>query len=261
MSKNLSTVIYIRFIHKHDDKKAKLYLRSVCINMKTKAFRAAFPFTVPVLTGYIVLGIAYGIILSSKGYSFLWAAFTSIFIYAGSMQFVSLSLLAAGFHPLYACFMTLMVNTRHLFYGISMLSKFRGTGKKKPYLILGLTDETFSLLCSAKAPEGVDQGWFMFFITLLDQIYWVTGSVLGNLLGSLISFNTKGIDFALTALFIVIFINQWKSTNNHIPVLIGLSASIACRLIFGASNFIIPSMVIILTLVTVFQKKIESRNT
>lgn len=230
------------------------------MNIKAKAFRAAFPHTVPVFTGYIVLGTAYGILLSSKGYSFLWSALTSIFIYAGSMQFVSISLLAAGFHPLYACIMTLMVNARHLFYGISMLSEFHKTGRKKPYLIFGLTDETFSLLCSAAPAEGIDKGWFMFFITLLDQIYWVAGSVLGSVIGSLIPFNTKGIDFALTALFIVIFINQWKSTSNHIPVLTGLGASVLCRILFGASGFIIPSMVVILSLVTVFQNKIESRS-
>ncbi len=231
------------------------------MNEKTKAFRAAFPHTIPVFTGYIVLGMAYGILLSSKGYSFLWSALTSLFIYAGSMQFVSISLLAAGFHPLYACLMTLMVNARHLFYGISMLSEFQRTGKKKPYLIFGLTDETFSILCSAKAPAGIDKGWFMFFITLLNQIYWVCGSVLGSVLGSMIRFNTQGIDFALTALFVVIFINQWKSTPNHIPVLIGLTASVLCRIVFGSSNFIIPAMIAILILVTVFQNKIESRNT
>jgi 4-azaleucine resistance transporter AzlC len=230
------------------------------MNTKAKALRAAFPHTLPVLTGYLVLGTAYGIILSSKGYSFVWSALTSIFIYAGSMQFVSVSMLAAGFHPFYAFIMTLMVNARHLFYGISMLSVFRNTGKKKPYLIFGLTDETFSLLCSTTVPAGIDKGWFMFFITLLDQMYWVSGSVLGSIIGNFIRFNTKGIDFALTALFIVIFINQLKSTKNHIPVLTGLTTSILCRILFGASNFIIPSMLVILVIVTVFQTKIESRS-
>ncbi len=231
------------------------------MNEKTKAFKAAFPYTIPVLTGYLVLGTAYGILLDSKGYSFLWSALTSLFIYAGSMQFVSVSLLAAGFHPLYACFMTLMVNARHLFYGISMLSEFQGSGKKKPYLIFGLTDETFSILCSTQTTDDINKGWFMFFITLLDQIYWVCGSILGSILGSLIHFNTKGIDFVLTALFIVIFINQWKSATNHIPVLIGLGASILCRIIFGAANFIIPSMIAVLLFVNVFQNEIEAGDT
>jgi 4-azaleucine resistance transporter AzlC len=230
------------------------------MNQKMKALRAAFPPTIPVFTGYIVLGIAFGILMNSKGYSLLWVALASTFIYAGSMQFVAVSLLATGFHPLYACFMTLMVNARHLFYGISMLSKFKATGNKKSYLIFGLTDETFSILCSTEPPKDVDRGWFMFFITLLDQIYWILGSVLGSLLGSVIHFNTKGIDFVLTALFVVIFINRWRSTQNHLPVLIGVGSSILCRFIFGSANFIIPSMVVILLLVTVFKNKIESRN-
>jgi 4-azaleucine resistance transporter AzlC len=226
---------------------------------KAKALRVAFPHTIPVFTGYIVLGMAYGILMSSKGYSFIWVAFTSTFIFAGSMQFVSVSLLATGFHPLYTCIMTLMVNARHLFYGISMLPKFKGTGNKKPYLIFGLTDETFSILCSTEPPEGISKSWFMFFITLLDHIYWITGSILGSVLGSMIHINTKGIDFVLTALFVVIFINQWKSTKNHLPVIIGVGASILCRLIFGSAYFIIPSMITILFLVTILQKRIESR--
>jgi 4-azaleucine resistance transporter AzlC len=231
------------------------------MNIKRNALKAAFPHTIPVLTGYIVLGTAYGILLNSKGYSFIWALFTSLFIFAGSMQFISISLLAAGFHPLYTIVITLMVNARHLFYGISMLSKFKGTRKiLKPYLVFGLTDETFSILVSADAPEGVDKDWFMFFVTILDQIYWIAGSLLGSILGSMLTFNTKGMDFALTALFVVIFIEQWKSTKNHIPVLIGVGSSILCRLTFGPDNFIIPSMITILLLITVFQKTIEMRN-
>lgn len=230
------------------------------MNEKTKALKAAFPHTIPVFTGYIVLGIAYGILMNSKGYSFIWVALTSTFIYAGSMQFVSVSLLATGFNPLYACFMTLMVNARHLFYGISMLSKFKGIGKQKPYLIFGLTDETFSILCSTEPPEDINRGWFIFFITLLDQIYWISGSVIGSILGNIIDINTRGIDFVLTALFVVIFINQWKSTGNHFPVIIGVGCSIVCRFIFGSAHFIIPSMIAIILLVTIFQKNIEWRN-
>ncbi len=231
------------------------------MNQKTKALKAAFPHTIPVFTGYIVLGMAYGILMNSKGYSLLWVTLTSTFIFAGSMQFFSVSLLAAGFQPLYACLMTLMVNARHLFYGISMLTKFKGTGNKKPYLIFGLTDETFSILCSTEPPEEIDKDWFMFFITLLDHIYWITGSVLGSYIGNMIHFNTKGIDFVLTAFFVVTFINQWKGTKNHLPVIIGVAASILCRLFFGASNFIIPSMICILLLVTILRKTIESRET
>lgn len=231
------------------------------MNDKIKALKAAFPHTIPVFTGYIVLGAAYGILMNNKGYSLLWIFFTSLLIYAGSMQFVSISLLAAGFNPIYAVAMTLMVNARHLFYGLSMLTKYKGIGKIKPYLIFGLTDETFSILCSTEPPEGVNKNLFLFFVTLLDHIYWLTGSLIGGIIGSLIEFNTKGIDFVLTALFVVIFINQWKSTKNHIPVIIGVGASILCRFLFGASNFIIPSMISILILVTVLEKTIEGRNT
>ncbi|MDF2952216.1 MAG: hypothetical protein K0S18_1799 [Anaerocolumna sp.] len=230
------------------------------MNFKRNALKAAFPHTIPVMTGYIVLGAAYGILLSSKGYSFVWALLTSLFIYAGSMQFVSISLLAAGFQPLATLAITIMVNARHLFYGISMLSKFKGTGILKPYLIFGLTDETFSILVASDPPEGVNKKWFLFFITLLDHIYWIIGSLLGSLLGSILTFNTSGMDFALTALFLVIFIDQWRSTKNHLPVVIGVGSSMVCRMLFGPSNFIIPSMVSILLLVTLLQKKIELRN-
>lgn len=230
------------------------------MSTKRKALKSAFPHTIPVLTGYLVLGTAFGILMNSKGYSSVWVVLVSLFIYAGSMQFVAISLIATGFHPFYTCLMTLMVNARHLFYGISMLSKFKGMEKKKPYLMFGLTDETFSILCSAQPPEGVDRGWFMLFITLLNHIYWIAGSLIGSIVGGLITFNTKGIDFVLTALFVVIFIDQWKSAKNHIPVLIGVGSSMLCRLLFGAGNFIIPSMFLIVLLVTILQKKIQGRN-
>jgi len=230
------------------------------MSTKRKALKSAFPHTIPVLTGYLVLGTAFGILMNSKGYSSVWVVLVSLFIYAGSMQFVAISLIATGFHPFYTCLMTLMVNARHLFYGISMLSKFKGMEKKKPYLMFGLTDETFSILCSAQPPEGVDRGWFMLFITLLNHIYWIAGSLIGSIVGGLITFNTKGIDFVLTALFVVIFIDQWKSAKNHIPVLIGVGSSMLCRLLFGAGNFIIPSMLLIVLLVTILQKKIQGRN-
>lgn len=224
---------------------------------KTRAFKAAFPHTLPILTGFLVLGTAYGVLLQTKGYSVLWALFTSLFIYAGSMQFVAVSMLSIGFQPLYACLMTLMVNARHLFYGISMLEKLRGTGKLKPYLIFGMCDETFSLLCTLEPPEGISRRWFFFFISLLDQAYWVAGSVIGSLLGSLIPFDTAGIDFVLTAMFVVIFLDQWRSTKNHLPVLIGLGASLACLLLLGPDRFLLPSMALILLLVTLLRKPIE----
>ena len=191
---------------------------------KIKALRAAFPHTLPILTGYLALGAAYGVLLSTKGYGVVWALLTSTFIYAGSMQFVSVGMLGMGFHPLSACLMTLMVNARHFFYGIAMLDRLGGTGRLKPYLIFAMSDETFSLLCSSPPPEGVSRKWFLFFTALLDHSYWIAGSVAGGLLGGLVSFNTAGIDFVLTAMFVVIFINQWEATSNHLPVLIGRPA-------------------------------------
>lgn len=226
---------------------------------KSAALKAAFPHTIPVLTGYLVLGAAYGILMNSKGFDLFWILLASVFVYAGSMQFLSVGLLAAGFDPLWAFVMTLAVNARHIFYGISMLKTYRGLGRIKPYLIFSLTDETFSIVCSAKVPEDVDRKWFYFFVSLLDHSYWITGSLIGGILGSLLKFNTKGIDFVLTALFVVIMINQWQSTKNHIPAIIGVVSAIVCRLLFGAGVFfIITTMFLITILVTTLKKPIET---
>lgn len=224
---------------------------------KKKALRSAFPHTIPVLTGFLFLGAAYGILMAEAGYTWIWTVLTCTFIFAGSMQFVSVGMISLGFHPISALLMTLMVNARHLFYGISMLQKFKGTGKLKPYLIFSLCDETFSLLCTTQPPEGVSSKWFMFFIAILDHLYWIVGGLLGSVLGSFMTFNTKGIDFVLTALFIVLFINQWKATKNHLPVLIGAGASLLCLIFFGSSNFLIPAMILILILVTLLKKPLE----
>lgn len=222
-----------------------------------QALKAAFPHTLPVLVGYIMLGTAYGILMDKQGYSFIWVVLTSVFIYAGSMQFVTVGLVASGFHPLNAAVMTLMVNARHLFYAIAMLGKFKGVGKKKWYLALGLTDETFSVLSTTKVPEDVDRGWFMFYITLLDHIYWVTGSALGSILGNFIPFDTSGLDFVLTALFVVSLLEQLLTNKSHLPEIIGAGSAILCRLVFGPDNFLIPTMILILILVTVFKKPLE----
>jgi 4-azaleucine resistance transporter AzlC len=227
---------------------------------KKAALFAALPHTIPVFTGYIVLGAAYGILMDSKGFSILWSLIASLFVYAGSMQFVAVTLLAAGFNPLGAFLMTIAVNARHIFYGVSMLKQYRGIGKLKPYLIFTLTDETFSIVCSAEVPEGVEPKWFYFFISFLDHMYWITGTLIGGILGSMVEFNTKGIDFVLTALFVVILINQWQQTKNHIPAMIGIVSAILCRLIFGSSNFIIPSMFCILFLVTWLKAPMERGN-
>ncbi|MDD2458378.1 MAG: AzlC family ABC transporter permease [Eubacteriales bacterium] len=225
--------------------------------MKLRALRAAFPHTVPVLTGFSFLGMAYGILMASKGYGVGWTFLMSLFVFAGSAQYMAITLLTAAFNPVYAFFLTLMINARHLFYGLSLLEKFREAGRFRPYLIFGLCDESFSILCSAEPPEGVDRNWFMFFITLLDHSYWVLASVAGGLLGSLLSFNTRGLDFVLTALFVVIFVSQWKSQKKHGPALIGVASSVACLLLFGPDRFIVPAMIAILAILLVFREKLQ----
>lgn len=222
-----------------------------------KALAAAFPITVPVMVGYLFLGVAFGVLLQQSGYGVFWAIFMSSLIYAGSMQFLAINFLTPGVSILSVLFMTLMVNIRHVFYGLSMLERFRGLGKKKLYLIFSLTDETFSLLCSAEPPQGVDRGLFYFMIALLDQIYWVTGSALGGLAGTWLTFDTEGIDFAMTALFVVIFVNQWQENRQHFPALCGLILTAVCLLLFGADKFLLPSLLLILAVLSLCRRKLE----
>ncbi len=210
--------------------------------------KKAFLATLPVMAGYLVLGIGFGILLSSKGYGVLRSAAMSTLIYAGSMQYLAVDLIAGGAGLITAALTTLMVNARHLFYGISMIDKYKNMGWRKPYLIFALTDETYSLNCAA-LPDGVtDAPQYYFLTSLFDQLYWVTGSVLGSLLGSTLAFNTEGIDFALTALFVTVFVEQWRTTKDHVPALIGVFSSVACLLLFGAANFLIPAMLLITVL-------------
>ena len=206
--------------------------------------------TVPVMAGYLILGMAFGILLADKGYSVLWALLMSTTIYAGSMQFVAVDLLSSGAAFLSAALMTLLVNARHLVYGISMLTKYRDMGKAKPYLVFALTDETYALLCS-DPPEGVDRKWFYLLVSACDQLYWIVGSVLGTLIGSALTINTDGIDFAMTALFVVIFVEQWLTNRDHVPALLGLGLTLVCLLIWGAERFLIPAMVLIVLVLSV----------
>lgn len=220
----------------------------------------AFKQSVPIMAGYIVLGMGFGVLLESKGYGVLWAITMSVFIYAGSMQYVAINLITGGASLIATALMTLMVNARHLFYGISMLDKYKNTGKYKPYLIFALTDETYSLVCSGKIPEGVDRNKYYFLVSLFDQVYWVIGSVIGSVVGSVLNFNTAGIDFSMTALFLVVFVEQWKSTKDHASAITGIAASVACLLFFGAGNFVIPAMIsitVILLLMRKFRKGSE----
>ena len=228
-------------------------------NSIKKAFKAAFPYTIPIFAGFWFLGMTYGIYMNVSGFSFLYPMLMSITIFAGSMEFITVDLLLGSFNPVQAFLMTLMINARHLFYGISMLDKFRGTGLKKLYLIFGMCDESFSINYTAKIPPDVDRGWFMFFVTLLNHFYWFSGSILGGIFGSLIHFNTEGLDFVMTAMFTVIFLEQWLKDRQHISALLGLGISLLCLWIFGADNFIIPSMAAMLMMLTLLRKPVEKR--
>lgn len=222
--------------------------------------KKSFLSTLPVMAGYLVLGMGFGILLHARGYGILWSAAMSLFIYAGSMQYLAVDLLSGGAGLITAAVTTLMVNARHLFYGISMLGKYRDTGWRKPYLIFALTDETYSLNCNGAPREIGNDKDFYFFVSLLNHSYWVLGSVLGSILGRAIPFPTEGIDFALTALFVTVFVEQWLSTKNHIPALIGLGSSVLCLLIFGPGNFLIPAMVLITALLLLFAGKEGGEN-
>ena len=214
--------------------------------MKKKALKAAFPYTIPIAVGFLVLGMSYGFYMRSKDFSFIYPMLMSLLIFAGSMEFVTVELLLSTFNPLSAIVLTLMVNARHLFYGISMLDKYKDVGIKKLYLIFGMCDESFTINCTVTPPKDVDRGWFMFFVTLLNHCYWVTGATLGALLGYVIHFNTKGIEFVMTALFVVMFMNQWEESKEHRAALIGVGASLVCLICFGSSRFIVPAMFLII---------------
>lgn len=223
------------------------------------ALRAAFPLTIPILAGFIFLGMTYGVYMVQSGFPIWYPMLTSLLVYGGSLEFVIVNLLLGAFNPMQAFLMALMIQARHLFYGVSMLDKYRDVGKKKPYLIFALCDETFSVNCSADVPPGVDRGWFYFFITLLDQFYWFAGATLGAIFGMLIQFNAEGLDFAMTALFVVIFINQWKKDVHHVCALLGLGLSALCLIIFGAEDFLLPAMAAILAVLLIFRRRIEEK--
>lgn len=223
--------------------------------MAKKALAAAFPQTIPILAGFLFLGFAYGVYMRTSGFSAIYPILMSMTIFAGSMEFVTVNLLLKAFNPLSALLLALMVNARHLFYGISMLERYKGTGMKKWYLVFGMCDESFSINYAAKIPTDVDKGWFYFFVTLLNQLYWVSGAALGGLLGALITFDTKGLDFVMTALFVVIFLEQWLKEKSHTSSLLGILLSLLCLAGFGSESFIIPAMLSILIVLTCFYRK------
>lgn len=222
-----------------------------------KAVKAAFPHTIPIFAGFWFLGMTYGIYMNVSGFPFWYPMLMSLTIFAGSMEFVAVNLLLGVFNPLQAFAMTLMINARHLFYGISMLDKYRGTGWKKFYLIFGMCDESFSINYTAEIPEDTDRGWFMFFVTLLNQFYWFFGATLGGIFGSLIHFNAEGLDFVMTAMFVVIFLEQWLKEKNHVSAVMGIVLSLLCLVAFGADDFMIPSMLAIFAILTLMRGRLE----
>lgn len=222
--------------------------------MKRKALTTAFLDTIPVLTGYLFLGMGFGILLNEAGYSVLWALCMGVFVLAGSGQYLAVSLLASGASLFSAAIYTFLVNARHIFYGISLIDTYRDAGKKKPYLIFSLTDETYTLVTQNQPPEGLTRHQYCFIVSLLDHFYWVVGGVLGCLVGSLIPISFEGVEFVLTALFVTMFVEQWLSTKSHFPAIIGAASTAVCLAIFGSQIFLIPSMVLIAILLTISRK-------
>ena len=222
-----------------------------------KALYAAFPYTIPILTGFIFLGIAYGYYMNAQGFHPLYPIAISATVFAGSMEFVVVTLLLGSFDPVGTLLLTLIINARHLFYGISMLDAFKNVGRKKFFLIYGLCDETFSINCTANIPPDVDKGWFMLCVTVLNYCYWLFGTIIGALLGTVIRINTEGLSFVLTALFVVLFLEQWLKEKSHHSALLGLLAALFCLLLFGSGNFIIPAMLLIVAGLTFFKKPLE----
>ncbi|MBR1900653.1 MAG: AzlC family ABC transporter permease [Lachnospiraceae bacterium] len=225
--------------------------------MNARTIKQAFYRSIPVMAGYIVLGIGFGILIRNAGYGVLWTSAMSLFIYAGSMQFVGVGLIAGGASILTTAITTFMVNARHLFYSISMVDKYKDAGRYKPYMIFALTDETYSLLCDAETPEGTDPNQYRFFVSLFNQSYWVTGSLIGSLLGAVLPFSTAGIEFSMTALFTASFTEQWLTTKDHVPALTGLLCTLLCLIVFGRDRFLIPAMLLITLVLTILRRREE----
>ena len=224
-----------------------------------KTVRAAFLKSLPVMAGYIILGIGFGILAHSAGYGLLWSFAMSLFIYAGSMQYVGISLMAGGASVLTVILTTVMVNARHLFYSISMLGRYQNAGRRKPYLVFSLTDETYSLLCDGKVPDEMDPGRFRFLVSLFNHSYWVLGSVIGSLAGSVLPFSAAGIEFSMTALFIASFVEQWITAKDRIPAVTGLAGTLLCLVVFGPADFLIPAMLLITLILTLLKGRLGGK--
>lgn len=223
--------------------------------MKRKVLLRTFFDTIPVMTGYLFLGIGFGILLMEQtGKGLGWSFAMGLFMFAGSAQYLAVSLLSGGASILSAAIATFLLNARHIFYGISLIDTYKGSGKKKPYLIFALTDETYSLVTQNQPPEGMTRHQYCFLVSLLDHLYWLAGCVLGSLAGAVIPIRFEGVDFVLTALFVTMFTEQWLSTKHHLPAIIGVVSTVLCLVLFGRDVFLIPSMVLIAVLLTVTRK-------
>ena len=222
-----------------------------------KAVVRAFPYTIPVLAGYLFIGAAFGVMFADQGYNVLWAILMSVVVYAGSGQYLATNFFVPGMSILQAVFLTVMVNIRHVFYGLSLVDRYNRFGRKRWYLIFGMTDETYSLICTTDVPDDVDEEKFLLSITLLDQLYWIIGTAIGSLAMTVVAFDSTGIEFAMTALFIVMFMELWYRRSNRPAELIGLIAAVVCLAVFGADNFVLPTMLLIVAVILLGRKRLE----
>ena len=228
--------------------------------MKNQVIKQAFTTSIPVMAGYLVLGMGFGLLLHNAGYGVGWAFFMAVIIYAGTMQYVGVGLLAGGAGILATALTTLMVQARHLFYSISLIEKYKGAGKYKPYMIYGITDETYSLLSDGTLPVAEeDAPRYRFFVTLFDHSYWIMGCVLGNLLGEVLPFSTKGLEYSMTALFVASFTEQWLTMRDHVPALTGFFGTLLSLLVFGPENFLIPALLLITLILTLLRSREEAQ--
>ena len=228
-------------------------------NRRRPALRAAFPHTIPIMTGFLFLGMAYGILMRTRGFHPLFPTVMALTIFGGSLEYVCVEMLCSAFAPVETLLMALLIQARHLFYGLAMLEKYRGHGWKTPILIYGMCDESFSINCAAEPPKGIDRGWFYLWVTLLNWSYWLLGATLGAQLGAVLPFDTHGLDFVMTAMFVVIFLENWLKEKQHWSSLIGLACAAGCLLIFGAEGFMLPAMAAILLALAAARRTIDRK--